>query len=379
MMRIIWRVIDKYICLLGIILINIFDNFWKVFYKREFKNGYKKILIIKLSALGDTIMMIPILRALRNTLPNTYICVLATEINAGAINNCPYLDKIKLLHLNNPIIALKTIIELHKQQFGLIVDFEQRIKISPLIAYFIGAGERIGFKTKGYFRDFLYTKKIIHRKDWHEFRCMSELVKDIVGKISDSHLEFWIQDEDKKWADEFLHKYNLVGKKMIVMHPGCGPRYIKGARAREWPKENFAKLGDILSKTHNAQILITGGKAEVNLSQDIASLMEIKPLVLAGKLNIGKLAALLRHCALLISGDTGIIHLGAACGTKTIAIFGPSDPQRYKPLSGDYIIVKSNLSCMPCQTFGIDKPKCKKFNCIRSITVGDILNNSERI
>ncbi len=374
MIRIIWRLADNYICLLLLILFGGFDKIKRALGKKKSAVAYNKIVIIKLSALGDTVIMIPILRALRNSLPQAHITALVSKINIGAVYACPFLDKIKILNLGNPTELLKTIMNLHKQRFDLAIDFEQRIKLSSLIAYFTGCDERIGFKTKGYFRDYLYTKKIIHKNSLHEFKCMAELTKDITGEISDTHLEFRVSEEDKKWAEDFLQENNLKEKKIIALHPGCGIKYIKGARAREWPKENFIKLGDSLSGLYNSQILITGGKEECTLAQEIASAMKVKPLILSGKVDIGKLAALLKYCFLFISGDTGILHLAAACGTKTIGIFGPSSPEKWKPLTNNCNIVKSGLACAPCQIFGIDKPKCSEFKCINSISVTDILN-----
>jgi len=208
---------------------------------------------------------------------------------------------------------------------------------------------------------------------------MSELVRDITGQIQDSHLEFWIQDEDKKWAEDFLNKHNLIGKKIVVLHPGCGAKHTEGARAREWPKENFIELGNILSRTYDVQVLITGGKDELKLSEEIACKMENKPLVLSD-IDIGKFAALLKYCTLIISGDTGIMHLAAAVNIKTISLFGPSDENRWSPLGLMKKIVRNNsLSCSPCQVFGIDKPKCKEFNCMRSITLENVLNNINHI
>jgi len=311
-------------------------------------------------------MMIPILRALRSALPDSYICVAATRINSEAIASCPYLNKIEILDLDNPVNFLRDIFRLRKEGFDLSIDFEQRIKISALISYFTGSRQRIGFRTKGYYRHYLYTIKVHHRRDWHEFWCMAELLKGIAPKITDSHPEFWISDEDKKWADEFVYKHSLSGKRIIVLHPGCGIRYLKGARAREWPKENFAVLGDILTRTYNAQIIITGGRDEIGLAQEIYGLMKIKPLILSSRLNIGRLAAILVRSALFISGDTGIMHLASALGVNTLSIFGPSDEKRWVPLgSKSKIVLNEQCRCRPCQLFGIDKPKCNKYKCIR--------------
>lgn len=377
MIRLIWRIIDKYICIPLIIIIGVIDTFCKLIKsKNNSNNDYKKILIIKLSALGDTIMMIPLIREMRNKMPKTEIYALVTEINIGALKTCPYIDTLRLLNFNNPADCIKTLVWLRKQRFDLVVDFEQRVRISALIAYFLSPGIKTGFKTKGYSRHYLYTKKITHRRDWHEAVCMAALIKDITGEIVDYRPEFWILDADKHWANIFIDKNNLAGKKLIAIHPGCGARHLKGARAREWPKENFALLADTLAKTYDAYILLTGGKDEIFLTETIASLMNIKPLILAGKIDIGKLAAILERCALFISGDTGIMHLASALGLRTISIFGPTDENRCMPLiQNRKIIYNRHLKCRPCQIFGIDNPRCSKYECINSITVAEILKH----
>ncbi|MFA4889343.1 MAG: glycosyltransferase family 9 protein [Candidatus Omnitrophota bacterium] len=288
MIRIIWRFTDKYILLGLILLLAFWDKISKPFCKSNIKSEYKKILIIKLSALGDTVMMVPIMRALRNRLPDCKISALVTGLNEEALRACPYLNRILILNLRNPRAAISVIIELRKEKFDLIIDFEQRIKLSALIAYFAGAKQTTGFVTKSYFRHYLYSNKITHKKELHEFKCMSELVKDITGEICDTSLEFWILEKDNKWAEDFLSINNLIAKRLVVLHPGCGAVYLRGARAREWSKEYFAQLATALQDKYNAQILISGSREEIGLAQEISSQMKNKPLILSGKVNIGR-------------------------------------------------------------------------------------------
>lgn len=381
--RVIWRVLDKYFCLPILVILSLPNKVISLlkFSKTLEKKYVKKILIIKLAALGDTILLIPILRVIRAKFPGSKIEMLVTGINSGAVENCPYIDELRFFDINSqiksPFLFLRLIRILRKEKFDIIFDFEQRIRISALITHFIKAKRSFGFNTKGYFRHYLYTNVVAHRKDQHELECYCDLVREITGEIIDKKLGFWIPENDRFWAKEFL-KGILGNKKIIVLHPGCGGNLNRGGRAREWPRENFIELINRLC-WDNIQFIISGGENEVNLAEYIASKVKIKPIVITGKLSISQLAAILELSNLLISSDTGIMHLAAAIGVNLIALFGPTDPKRCKPLTTNINIVRSNLNCSPCQYFGIDNPKCNDFKCMLSITPDDVLKTIKAI
>jgi heptosyltransferase II len=380
MIRVFWRMIDGYFVLGLMLLLAGWSRFLSIVPKnRQHKPIPGKILIIKLSALGDTVMMIPILRQLRKDLPGTEIYMLTTKLNSGVVKNCPYIDKLLLLDLYNPFKFLKGIFELHRIEFDYIIDFEQRIRISGLISYFLKAPQKIGFKTPGFHRHFLYTNTIVHRFDCHQFDCMAELVKDIIGPVNDRSIEFWITDSDLKSADAFLQRNGLQNKPLVVLHPGCGAEYLSGARAREWPLENYAKLGDFLSQAHGMTVFISGSLSEQAKAEKVQSMMSARTIMLVGKADLGQLAAILKRSRLLVCADTGIMHLGAAVGVKTVALFGPNTPLRCQPLSGHFVTVKSDLPCMPCVVFGSDKPGCSSFNCMRSLTFESVKQKIQSI
>ena len=154
-------------------------------------------------------------------------------------------------------------------------------------------------------------------------------------------MKIWIPEEERVKFKEFLKDYGIdENKKIIVIHPLSGTGWI----TRRWLKENFAKLSDKLIE--DGYLVIFVGSGENDYVNDIISEMKNKPVNLINKTNLYQLSLLLEKSSLLITGDSGPLHIGVASGTKVLGIFGPSDPVIHLPPDTYYIYKKVDYS--PC-------------------------------
>lgn len=156
-------------------------------------------------------------------------------------------------------------------------------------------------------------------------------------------LEFPVLEEDRAEVDGLLDELPAPHRPLIGVHAGAT------APARRWPAEHFAAAADGLARRFGAQIVLTGGTGDAPVVQEVAERMEIDALNLAGRTSLGGLAALIERMDLFVSNDTGPAHLACAVDTLSITIFGPVDPRRWAPLDlRRHRIVRRPVACSPC-------------------------------
>jgi heptosyltransferase-2 len=175
-----------------------------------------------------------------------------------------------------------------------------------------------------------------------------------------------LNGNQERWAKTFLLHNRLHGKLLIGFNPGA-----TYGEAKCWPAERFATLGRRLTKEYGASILIFGSSRpkEKELNVAIAQGIGAGCLNVSGQTSLLQLAALLRHCKLLVTNDTGTMHVAAAVGTRVVAIFGPTDPRATSPLGDGHVVLREEVSCSPCL-----KRVCPEdHRCMELISVTDVL------
>lgn len=178
-------------------------------------------------------------------------------------------------------------------------------------------------------------------------------------------LEFPLAPADRVEASMLLGRRRGTGQPWIGLHPGARPP------ARRWPAGHFATLADALVRRFGARVFLTGGPGEETTAQTVVELMRETPLNLTGKTSLGGLAAVIAQLDLVISNDTGPAHLAVAVDTPSLTIFGPADPRRWAPLdAGRHPIVRHPVPCSPCSYW--DCPIDHR--CLRHLAPGVVLD-----
>ncbi|MDP3789462.1 MAG: glycosyltransferase family 9 protein, partial [Candidatus Omnitrophota bacterium] len=237
-----------------------------------------------------------------------------------------------------------------------------------LLTRLAGIKERIGYDTKG--RGILLTKKLKHPdKELHRVEHFLKLAEAVGADISKKNYEFFITDADRKKAWSLLESLGIsANDRFVVLNPGGN------WNPKRWPAENFSSLGDMLVDKYGVKIIISGGEKDTRLAEKISAGMKHKAVSVCGKTKIRELAAIFEKAKLVISGDSGPMHIAASVGTNTAAIFGPTDPGITGPYGGrNYIIIRKDIGCkVPCYDV-----TCHDNRCMKAVSTADVMKAIE--
>lgn len=368
--RAIFRVFDKYVGIPVIILLAIFTKRKK----RLPIENIKKILLIKLAAIGDSILLIPTLRTLKKSFPDAEITFICSQINYSVIRKIPYVNKIIDCNvhsfLNNPFLFIKFIRDLRKEKYELLIDVGQWERINAIISMLAKADYTIGFKTEKQFKHFGYDSVVPHLRNKHELENFLDLLIPVGINISeeDKKLEYFLSKEDYKFASTFWIENGLEGRTVVCLHPGCG----ENGKPREWAVKNYIDLGKrLVDYDDNITILITGASHEAERCREIATNISKNVINTAGHHKLDNVVALVQKAKLIVCSNTGMLHIASCVGTKTMGLHGPTNPLKWGSYNKKSVLIQSDKFCSPCLYLGHDYG-CQVPQCMAHISVDDV-------
>jgi len=323
----------------------------------------KKILIIQTAFIGDVILTTPLIQGAKNAFKNTQIHVIVIPSTKNLLEKNPFVDKIIVYDKRKSDKRLKGFIrlirKLKKEKYNIVFSPHRSVR-SALIARLTGAKKRIGFnKSTG---AFLYSDKINYISTIHEIDRNLSLVEFLGVKIVDRHPKVYIDGNDEDFAEQFLNAENINNKKRLVAVAPGSVWYTK-----KWPEEYYKELVKKLS-SKDFTVLLIGGESDRSFCHSILSGINGPVHNLAGRLTLRESTALLKKCSVLVSNDSGAMHLGVAAGTKVIAIFGPTVPAfGFYPYGEKHTIIEHSLDCRPCGIHGGQKCPIGTHECMKAI------------
>lgn len=334
----------------------------------------KKIMVRATNWVGDGVISLPALEALRERFPRAEI-VLVTK---------PWVSELYLYHpaVSRQIVYNPAGEHRGRRGFGKLIDSLRAEKFDAAILFqnaFHAAwmAWRAGIPVRvGYARDFrrkLLTDTIEappraaygHQAYYYLqllFRAGIIESPEPVRPIREPRLP--LQNAEKTWAAKHLRSTGLDGPRFLIgLNPGAsyGP-------AKRWPAERYAALADRLVGALHADVLIFGSPGEKPLAETIAQAMNHTPWIMAGETSLRQLMALMGQCRLIVTNDSGPMHLAAGLGLPVVAIFGSTDERATGPLSTRASVVKHEAACSPCglRECPID------FRCMMGVTVESV-------
>lgn len=352
----IFRLLDKYIGI-PILLIGSLYKILKNLKKSYFnKNDIKHIGLIKLFAIGDTVLLTGVIKDIKTYFPNSKISFFCSKNNYEVVRLIEEIDHINVLSLTNPISDLAKI---RRRQFDIIIDFEQWVKLSSVYSLFSKSKFKIGFKTKGQYRHYIYDFYTEHSNNIHEINNFQNLVKLIGIK---THNSPYISLKRINFPNNLPEKY-------IIFHPWASGSY---KREKEWPNENWVLLAKKIRSISNIPILISGSKSDIEDSKILESLFiesGINNIInIAGKYNLNEMIGVIYKSYLVISVNTGIMHISAILDKPLISLHGPTNPNRWGPIGKNSIIIIPNKNDCGFLNLGFEKTN-KKVECMKYISV----------
>ena len=296
---------------------------------------FDNILIIRTDRIGDVVLTTPTIKALRKAYPMSQISILVAPSTKDLVWPSPYLDEVLLDERKGRHRGLIGLLQLardiRRRSFDAVFVFHTKRRYN-LISFLAGIPFRIGYRNEKW--GFLLTnpiKDIRPLGQKHETQYCLDVLKEIGVEVKDIDFFISTQKEAENWAGNWLNSQDVKSGEIIAIH--CG----SSDPVKCWSVEKFAKLIDSLQQRYHLKIVLIGSVDTVERSNQIKQLTSLKPLDLTGQTSLAQTVSLLRRCRLLISNDSGPVHIAAAVGIHVISLFMRDqpgiNPERWKPLS----------------------------------------------
>lgn len=340
-------------------------------------NKKLNILIIKLSAIGDVVHSLPFLEVLRDRFPSSRIDWIVEEDAEGIIEGHSGIDQLitsprkswlkRFSEKGEYVKIVKEVAELlkelRKKRYDIVVDLQGLFK-SGILAFLVRGKRKIALNggREGSFI-FIHERVAIPDPDMHaleRYLCIARYL-GVTNLVWNGQIP--IYNKDKRYINHLLGE---IGDKnnLVAVNP------IAKWESKLWESNRFASLADQIKERLGAEIIFTGSRNDKKAIDNILSEMKTKALNLSGKSTLKELAYLYQKCAIVISTDTGPMHVAAAMGSPVvIALFGPTSPFKTGPYGAKHIVIRADLECSPCF-----KKKCNDMSCMKKITVDEVFD-----
>ncbi len=319
-------------------------NFRKPFQRERIQ----RVLVRGTNWVGDAILTTPALASVRLSFPKARISLLVRPELQSLFTANPHLDEIILYHKEDKhrgfLGIWRLANELKKRRFDLAILLQNAFE-AAWITFLAGIPHRWGYATQG--RAPLLTASVYPDKRVRRIHHMDyylNLLQVLGLELAERQLVLELPKGGRELARGILKREGLDSEKGIV---GLNPGSSYGS-AKCWRPEGFAALADMVLQESPFQVVIFGSKRDMPVASQVASLIKGPVVNLAGQTSLEVLAGLLKLCSILVTNDTGAMHVAAAVGTPVVAIFGPTDPTVTGPLGEGHHIVHHPLECSPC-------------------------------
>jgi ADP-heptose:LPS heptosyltransferase len=340
----------------------------------------QRILLLRLERIGDLLMTLEAIRDVRTYWPDAEIDIavgswnaplarLLTDVNRVETADVPWLAREG--HAPSWPALMAQAREWRARRYDLVVNFEPDIR-SNVLAWLTGAAARVGYSSGG--GGALLTDARGYEPVEHVALNARRLAARAAGRTPAT------PDNSDRWP-RLMPPPDAVDRARTVLgtnrRPLVGMHVSGGRQSKQWHVDRFAAAARQLARDHGATIVLTGAAADRALVDLARSALRDVPFVDASSaLDLPTLAALLAELDLLVTSDTGPMHLAAAKGTPVVALFGPSDPRRYGPLVVPSRVLRVDLWCSPCGRVRLPPARCRGHvpDCMDGISVEAVVS-----
>ncbi len=340
----------------------------------------RKILLVKLSSIGDVVHSLPVLKALRSRYPKAHITWVVKPFCSEIIEGNPYLDEVLIFerqkwssfkNASSGIRDFRQLIrDVRAKEFDMVVDL-QGLFYTGLITFLSGAPIRVGFANAREGSHLFYNHKVkVPTMNLHAVDRYMLVVEALGIEAREKDFSIVTGAQDQRFVEDLLGKIQRRQPRVPIVAINPSARWV----TKQWNQEKFAELGDVLYRQWGASIVLIGSHKDVALVEKIRLATCCEPIVMTGKTNLKQLVALLSRVDLLITNDTGPMHIASSVRTPTVALFGPTDPRRTGPYGDGHVVVNKRILCSPCF-----RKRCSDgMLCMAVLTINDVLNAIRR-
>jgi len=354
----------------------------------------KKILIFNPFGIGDVLCTTPLIRNIKEQLPDSSISFICNRRVYPLLRNNKFLNRVMVFEKDEwkeaaresrfgffkKFFAFKKEVKMSK--FDIVFD----LSLKSFYGFFFkicGIRTRIGFNFKNRGR-FLTHKADLNQgfRFKHVAKYYLDLLKFLNITPTDYKYDLPLSEQSIQVSERILRNNNISKDDLVIgICPASGDSWGKTAYFRRWPKEDFAKLCDKLIQELGAKIVLFRSKTETAICDEVYKQTSVKPLNFCGRLSLDNFCAMLSLCNFVITNDGGPFHMVQALGKRAIGFIGPVDEKVYGtyPDRGNYFVFTKNVGCRPCyKRFRF--PKCEfDKRCLRQITVNEVFAKAKEL
>lgn len=337
----------------------------------------QRILVMRYRFIGDTVLTVPFLRNLRRAYPRARIDVLVGPQSGTVLAGCPYVDELITYDTTRfhkydrgtdakPKSILHYALELRRRQYDLVFLLKRSFT-AGLLALASGARYRVGYDTEG--RGWMLTHKVPWRSKVHEVESTLDVLRAANVPIGDQYLESWVSTDELVRIEQLAPALATTKKKVLFHAASAHPDKL-------YPLGKWAILLRSLMDGQDIVPFFIGDQQDIETYETLQQIASVRGVNLAGKLSLRESMALLSRLDLAICTDSGPAHLAAAANVPTIALFGPTDPVRWRPWGEQHVaLYDDTLNCRPCNYNKV----CENRECLIQLPPDRIVREAERI
>ncbi len=331
------------------------------------------VLIIQLAGLGDMVLATPAMHALRQLYPGASISLLANSRSVEIISGCSDIDEVFVLRgIKN---LFKTTGFLRGKHYDIVINLARLYSFSGVVKMFvlfwlIHGKYWVGRNTdqKGFFYHLKVPERLNEQK--HEVDSKLYIIRALGAEVKEIKFSLNFNSDEEQFVDKFLENKGMnQGQRLLAIN------FSTFRPSRNWPNQYYAQLANQLHQETKAKVIFLGVAKDKNAFAQLKKQLNFTPLDFIGVFTARQLGVFLKKCDLLISPDSGVVHIANALGVPMVVLFGPGEYGRYRPYSKiNTIIINKNAECAPCF-----KLRCKNKKCMQSIRPEEVLAAAKQL
>ena len=300
--------------------------------------NHKRIVVTFLMHLGDVILTTPFLEVLRRLAPDSHITYVVDKKLSDVVRYSPYVDDIIEVDKKGKDDSLSALWKMgrtiHKTHPDVVINLHPNERTS-FLAFAIGAPITVGM-SHFLFRPFLTKVTRLDRRNLHAARMYVNVLEQLGAHHTEEQgLHIELCEAWKEKAKAFYEAAGLAKDQSLI-----GFNIGSAVKEKRWPGNRFAEVADYFAGLGYG-IVFFGGPMDEELVQDAVQYMKTTPIIATGKFSIGELAAAMKRCAVIITNDSGPMHVAVSQKVPVVTLYGPSNPKFYGPYSKEAIVLES--------------------------------------
>jgi lipopolysaccharide heptosyltransferase II len=319
----------------------------------------RRVLVIRPGGIGDAVLFIPMLRALREAWPEAELHLLLERRNRGVVAETGLADRLHVYDRPSGLVRAL------RGRYDLVIDTEQFHYLAAVVAWMTRAPRRIGFATNS--RRKLLTGAVDYDESVYEVHSFLDLAETATGRRAawDPNAPFYpLSEAARARARQWLAP--LDGLRRVAIHPGAS------IPERRWPPERYAELALMLARD-GIGIVLLGGPDDGRAATVIEKALGQRPTVnLATRCSLADAAAVVEQVDVYVSADSGVLHLAYGVGTPTVHLFGPGVLSKWGPQGERFVTIRTDAACSPCTRYGYTPPCNQGMVCMQRITAAEV-------